>query len=251
MDIRTAALLVGRPDLPDYFLDAVARMAATGVDIELVLLAGEAPDTDEGIVERLKDRLLPSPPRRDCRDESALAGAELRRVDPVPAASGPGVELPDEAVSRLAEVDLAVHNGVGILQGDVLAAPAAGVLGYHHGDLRAYRGSYYGVWEFLDGVDQGGVTVQLLGTELDAGEVVAFEPVDIADAPTVAEVRRRLWDASVPLLSRAVEHLRDEEFEPDHVPAAELGPVYYRSAFDRRAKLRLLLADLQGRLGLR
>jgi len=127
-------------------------------------------------------------------------------------------------------------------------APAAGVLGYHHGDLRAYRGSYYGFWEYVDGADWGGVTVQRLGSDLDAGEVVAFEPVGIADARSFAEVRRRLWNASVQLLARAVENLRDESFEPDRIPESELGPVYYRSDLDRAAKLRFLLRELRGRL---
>lgn len=251
MDVRTAALLVGRPDLPDYFLDAVARLPTADVDIELILLTGDAPDADNGALEGLKDRLLPSPSRRNLHDEPALADAEIRPVKPVSADSGPGVEFPAAAVDRLSEVDIAFHNGVGILRGEVLAAPTAGVLGYHHGDLRAVRGSYYGVWEFIEGADRGGVTVQRLSETLDAGEVVAFEPVDIRDVRSFAEVRHRLWDASVPLLARAVRQLREDGFEPDRVPAGDLGPVYYRSDFDRRAKLRFLSAELRARLGVR
>lgn len=248
MDVRTAALLVGRPDLPEYFLDAVARMVEADVEVELILLAGDTPEDDGSFGSWLKDRLFPSPERRDLGAEPALANATVRETEPKPAESGPGVELPDMDVDRLAEVDVAVHNGIGILRGPVLDAPAAGVLGYHHGDLRAYRGSYYGFWEYMDGAEHGGVTVQRLGSELDAGEVIAFEPVEIADARAFAEVRQRLWDASVPLLARAVENLRDESFEPDHVPESELGPVYYRSDLDRAAKLRFLLRELRARL---
>lgn len=135
-----------------------------------------------------------------------LGDPETLTVEPDPAPDFGNV-LPDHAVRTVGEADVAVRFGFGILKGDVLDAPEYGVLSFHHGDLREYRGMPSGFWEYLNGEDTAGVTLQRLSETLDGGEIAAYEPVDIADARTWNEVRRRLFDASDGMLAKGVENI--------------------------------------------
>ncbi|PSP90522.1 methionyl-tRNA formyltransferase [Halobacteriales archaeon QS_4_69_34] len=281
--IETACLLVGEATVPEPFARAVERMVReTPVEIALVVIAsdeqpggdssssgGGADDGDTstsdvgggidlgtllarverwGPVRRIKGALTDphEPVALDALD--CLSGARTVRCTTEPA-DGPAVSIPDPAVEEIAAAaDVAIHNGVGILAGEVLTAPRAGVLGFHHGDIRAYRGIGYGFWEFMHGEDESGVTLQRLSPELDAGEIIAFASVDIGDAHTYPEVRRRLGAASIPLLAAGIENLDDPDFEPERVPREELGPVYYSSDVTTAVKARYLLREATNRL---
>lgn len=131
--------------------------------------------------------------------------------------------LPAEPVEALAaEADLCLRLGFGFIVGPVLSAFEDGVLSYHHGDLRRYRGQPMGFWEFLEGADTAGVTVQVLTDELDAGRVAAHKTVPIGDCHTWGAVKRRLFAASGDMLTDAVENVRaGEAWEPE-----TLGSLY-------------------------
>lgn len=137
---------------------------------------------------------------------------------------GLGHALPTEVVDELDSVDVVVRFGFGILQGDILTVPEYGVLSFHHGDIREYRGRPAGVWEFLHGRSTAGVTLQRLTPTLDGGGVVSFREVEIHDASTWQEVHERLLRASQPMLAEAIRAIRDGTFEPE-IPE-DLGPVY-------------------------
>ncbi|WP_134670766.1 formyltransferase family protein [Halorussus marinus] len=143
------------------------------------------------------------------RSLSSIAGLgdpEVVECDPEPA-SDFGNVLPPAGVDALDATDVAVRFAFGILKGDALDAPDRGVLSFHHGDLREYRGQPCGFWEFLNGEDAAGVTLQRLTETLDGGEMVAYEPVDIRDARTWPEVRRRLFDVSDDVLVSGIERV--------------------------------------------
>lgn len=152
----------------------------------------------------------------------ALEGVTRTYCEPT-ATDGFGQELPPAGVAALASVDVAVRFGFGILVGDALDAPTHGVLSFHHGDLTEYRGQPAGFWEFVHDEPTAGITVQRLDEALDAGEIFAYDEVDVADADTWREVRRRLYTTSEPLLAEAVSAVLDGETprEPD-----ELGDLY-------------------------
>jgi folate-dependent phosphoribosylglycinamide formyltransferase PurN len=134
-----------------------------------------------------------------------LGKPEILRVNPEPVDPF-GNELPEEAINVLSSVDVAVRFGFGVLRGEALDAPECGVLSYHHGDLRKYRGRPAGFYEFLDGKSTAGVTIQRLSESLDGGEIAAFETVDIEDASSWLAVKSELFKASPELLPRAVEN---------------------------------------------
>lgn len=143
--------------------------------------------------------------RKSIAELDWFADAETVRCRPQPA-DGLGNTLPEAAVEKLGDADLAVRFGFGIVKGDALTAPTHGMLSYHHGDLRKYRGRPAGFHEFVRGEKTAGVTVQKLNESLDGGDIAAFAEVNIHDATSWHEVLSRLYDASEGLLATAVEN---------------------------------------------
>lgn len=147
-------------------------------------------------------------------DIDGAADATQIRCTPEPAPDFGNV-LPDAVVAEMgAETDLLVRFGFGILKGNVLDAPKHGVLSYHHGDLRRYRGQPAGFWEFINGEREAGVTLQRINETLDGGEIVVYEPVDITRVHTWQDVQRKLFAASEGMLAAAVERIQDPDFSP-------------------------------------
>lgn len=132
-------------------------------------------------------------------------------------------EIPADVASAVADqADLAIRFGFGFLVGPMLSAPEYGVLSFHHGDIREYRGQPAGFWEFVNGESSAGITVQQLSETLDAGSIAALRSVDISDLHTWRGIRRRLFEASEPMLAMAVRTLRNGEVrEPE-----QLGDLY-------------------------
>lgn len=135
--------------------------------------------------------------------------------------------FPSGALSRVSESDCALHLGIGILTGEILTAPKMGVWGFHHGDIRKYRGGPPGLWEYLNGDRYAGVTLQRYTESLDGGTILAERRVDITDLDIWRQVRRRLCQNSRELLTEALRKLESgESFSktPD-----TLGDIYSRS----------------------
>lgn len=148
-------------------------------------------------------------------------------VKPEPA-DGMGCVLPESAIAELENCDIGVRFGFGILRGEALTAPTYGVLSYHHGDLREYRGRPAGFWEFLNNEEYAAVTVQILSNQLDAGKVASLKQTVIKDCSSWPEVLDRLFADSEPLLSEAVQNIieNNEINKPN-----ELGELYTRPGF--------------------
>jgi hypothetical protein len=217
MAIERLALLLGRDHLRDWLVDALVEMAArTDARVTLVVRTDTA-GCDPGADGRV-----------DIPNAARAPDIKRRYVSLDPVADGPGVRFPDEAVDRIGAADIAFQNGVGILKGDVLTAPEHGVLSYHHGDIRRYRGVYTHLWNYLDRVATGGVTLLQLTEALDAGAIAAEREVDLADCLTWSELEGRKHRAGVPLVADAVQRF-DAGREPETVPEDELGRMYYSS----------------------
>jgi len=217
--VERVCLLVGRSSLPAWVEHALATVEReTDATVSLVVR------TDTG-------GTAPAPAERlDLPAETGAADAETVYAESVPAEDGPGVAVPEDVVERIAaETDVVFHNGVGILRGSVLTAPEHGVLSYHHGDVREYRGVVTHFWNYLHRDETGGVTVLQLTEDLDAGGVVAVREVSLAGCRTWRAVETRKQWAGEPLLAEAVESLSNPAFEPTVPDPDELGPVYRSS----------------------
>lgn len=224
----SVALLVSSDRLAAWKLDALSHLLEHA-DVELTLVVMDERTADRDRLQTLQ--------RAVALREWAVVGAvralhkrvrgPLPELERRPLVSIPGVEdaeyvgcipltvdgwkhaLPENVVERLRETDVAIRFGFGFLTGAALDAPRYGVLSFHHGDLREYRGQPMGFWEYVNGESEAGVTLQRLNETLDGGEIAVIERVDISDAGTWGEVRSRLLSASEPMLTRGVARLRD------------------------------------------
>jgi folate-dependent phosphoribosylglycinamide formyltransferase PurN len=122
--------------------------------------------------------------------------------------------------------DCLFRNGFGIIQEPILSIAPRGVLSYHHGDLRRYRGAPYGFWELLHGERSMRATVQVLSAQLDAGSIVIERSIPILPHDTCHRLRKRARDLSVPLAREACLRISDPTFQPVALTPHELGTVY-------------------------
>jgi hypothetical protein len=107
-------------------------------------------------------------------------------------------------------------GGYGIIRGPLLTAAPHGVLSYHHGDLRRYRGQPPGFWEIYNGERTVGITVQRLSPELDAGEPIVEKQLAIIPGERVAHLTRRMFEESANMMSDALDVLTD----PARIPVS-------------------------------
>jgi len=217
----SVALLVRGTDVPAWQASALEAMVArTDAEVTHVVMNAESGGS-RGLGHYLRRareyplwapvgaafRFGERPPYRDPVDLEAIRGLgdpETMAVEPEPAPDFGNV-LPDNAVETIRDADVAVRFGFGILKGDALDAPDYGVLSFHHGDIRSYRGRPPGFWEYMHDERTASVMVQRLTETLDGGDIVAYESVDIDDATTWDEIATRLFAASKPLLAMGFE----------------------------------------------
>lgn len=254
-------LLVDDGEVLEWQRRALDRVA-TETDAEIAVIASNA---------AANDRTLPELCRRaiGLREWTLVWAGRAHLGDPHPARESVGVdrlpwadstdriecvpetvdgwknEIPPDVVDEIAaDADVAVRFGFGFLVGDVLEAFEHGVLSFHHGDIREYRGKPPGCWEHIHGRNRAGVTLQRIDERIDAGEVVEFEDVSLVGAETYSEVLTRLYDASDGMLARAIERI--ENNRTDFETVEDLGDVYtFPTGLDAA---RFLRAELSGRL---
>lgn len=235
-------LLTHGETLPAWAASAVRRMLAE-TDAELSLVVEDTSSQERTALEALRRVFdlgawgvvaaaltvfaddLNALEARPVRELPGADNADWIACEPVPV-DGWKTRIPKPDVDRMAETDVAVRFGFGFLVGDALDAPSMGVLSFHHGDIRSYRGQPMGFWEYVHGEATAGVTLQRIDETLDGGEVVAERRVSIGDAPTWVEVRRRLLAASEPMLAAGIRCLVSHHSKPETVPADELGDLY-------------------------
>jgi len=122
--------------------------------------------------------------------------------------------------------DCLVRGGFGIIREPILSLAPKGVLSYHHGNIRRYRGTPVGFWELLHGERELSVTVQRLVPALDAGPIVRELTVPIFPGDSWRSVEKRAYAVSDRLLLEACLLVERDDFTPERVPEEELGALY-------------------------
>lgn len=254
-EITDVCLLIGRDHIADWKVQAFEQMTEqTGAEVTHIVRA-HRPDEDNttpsaGLFQKVLNPILDPIRSRvaaDPKDSTPLSGVQyLSDVDFIEtdliSVGTNRFELPSETVTHIAaETDLVIQFGVGILQGDILTAPEHGVLGYHLADVREYRGSYVTLWMFLDRVNRGGVTLQRLTEELDAGEIVLIADADLSDTRSWVDTRRRLYSAAENMLADGINRLQEPDFTPETLSSDELGELYVKSDVTASIKIQYLL----------
>ena len=241
-DALRMCLLVDGEHVFRWVADAIAQLLSeTDTEIPLVVINEDAGPLDSGNIKRGKRypayatyRILSGPLGGATADSKYDDSVHLSEVPGVREAAwvrtypdnvdGLWNELPAAAVDRIeATSDIVFRRGFGLVRGDVLTATEHGVISYHHGDPKEYRGGPAGFWEFMHDEATAGMMVQSLTDELDAGTVQAYSEVDLTDCGSWGEIRSRLYNRSTHLLTEAVRTIRSETDEPMRVD--ELGPI--------------------------
>ena len=133
----------------------------------------------------------------------------------------------DEVIKRLQSLQIdtmVMLGGFGIVKEPLLSLAPNGILSYHHGDMRKYRGQPVGFWELYHNETEMGVTVQRLSAGIDKGIPIVEKTVLIKKKDNVATLRERAIGDSIPMMHEALQKIQNPDFSPAVIH--EYGPIY-------------------------
>lgn len=108
------------------------------------------------------------------REDAKLKSYEIINVAGTWSKSNLFLKFTDKDLSLISSYDLdcIIRCGSGILKGEILKLTKFGVISFHHGDNRFYRGGPSGFWEVFNNEPSSGFIIQRLNDELDGGMVL-------------------------------------------------------------------------------
>lgn len=115
-------------------------------------------------------------------------------------------------------------GGFGIVKEPLLSLAPQGILSYHHGNMRKYRGQPVGFWELYYGETEMGVTVQRLAAGIDKGTPIVERVVPIEKNDNVKSLCDRAMTSSIDMMYEALRKIGELGFNPAEIH--EFGPVY-------------------------
>jgi folate-dependent phosphoribosylglycinamide formyltransferase PurN len=118
---------------------------------------------------------------------------------------------------------LVLIGGFGIIKKPILDLCEFGVLSYHHGDMKKYRGQPPGFWELYNNERYAGVTVQKLNEGLDCGEPLCEISVPINKNDTLNSLQKKMYSLSSDMMLNALDYLQTKPSLKMHY---EYGKVY-------------------------
>jgi folate-dependent phosphoribosylglycinamide formyltransferase PurN len=119
---------------------------------------------------------------------------------------------------------LILVGGFGIIKEVLLNTTPKGVLSYHHGNMRKYRGMPPALWELYNNEKEMGVTVQVLASGLDCGIPIEEKTIEIRKSDTLKKLQNRATEQSIDMLYKALKKLSDKDFVPEKIET--FGKVY-------------------------
>lgn len=95
-------------------------------------------------------------------------------LNPIISSNGKIYSFNDSDIAKIEmlDVDLLLRYGSGIYKGEILNIGKFGIISFHHGDNRFYRGGPAGFWEVFYNEPYTGFIIQQLTNELDGGNVI-------------------------------------------------------------------------------
>ena len=128
-----------------------------------------------------------------------------------------------EEIRRMAPEVLVVAAYGKILPETLLQIPTVAAINVHSSLLPKYRGAAPINWAILNGDEETGVTIQHLGVELDAGDIITCRKTPIDPEEDAAQLYARLAELGAEALSEAVSAL--ENGTAQRIPQGEaVGP---------------------------
>ena len=124
---------------------------------------------------------------------------------------------------------LLLIGGFGILKEPVLNVARFGVLSYHHGNMRMYRGMPFGFWELYYGEKEMGLTVQKLSPGIDTGIPVTEKSLNIEKICSLATLQKMALEESEMMLYETLNVLKSRDYEP--IEIEQYGNLYTQPNF--------------------
>lgn len=119
---------------------------------------------------------------------------------------------------------LVLLGGFGIIKKPLLSLCPHGILSYHHGNMRKYRGMPPAFWELYNGRNDMGLTVQKLTERLDCGVPVVEKTVEIELNDNLRTLRNRAYGMSEVMMHQALKNISRKNFKPESIKY--FGKVY-------------------------
>ncbi len=116
-----------------------------------------------------------------------------------------------------------------------------GVLSYHYGDLRKYRGQPAGFWELYYGEREFKVTVHKISEAIDKGIPVAEQRFEIGPYTTLHDLDKEVEQTSYTLLSKALQRIMSPAYS-DEIPE-QYGKLYTLPRLRQWAYFQLKMAS--------
>jgi folate-dependent phosphoribosylglycinamide formyltransferase PurN len=129
-----------------------------------------------------------------------------------------------DIIRKISPDILLLIGGYGILKEPLLSLTRLGVLSYHHGDMRKYRGQPPAFWELYNHEKEMGITVQILTSGLDCGIPVEEKTLEIKKDDTLKKLQNRATKESENMMYQALKKLSDPDFIPSKIET--FGKVY-------------------------
>lgn len=132
-----------------------------------------------------------------------------------------------EAINKIRTYKLDVlilSGGFGIIKEPLLSLCSRGIISYHHGNMRKYRGQPPAFWELYNGESEMGITVQKLSAGLDCGIPIVEKTIKIFPKDTLVSLNKRSNLESGDMMYKALKEISAPNYKPNEIN--EFGKVY-------------------------
>ena len=129
-----------------------------------------------------------------------------------------------ERLSDLRPETMVIIGGFGIIKEPLLSLAPRGILSYHHGNMRKYRGQPVGFWELYNNETEMGVTVQRLSAGIDKGTPIVERSIPIERKDNITTLREKALGNSTDMMHEALRLIQQPDFKPTIID--QYGPIF-------------------------
>lgn len=129
-----------------------------------------------------------------------------------------------QSLSELHPKTIVMLGGFGIVKEPLLSLAPCGILSYHHGNMRKYRGQPVGFWELYNGEREMGVTVQRLAAGIDKGTPIVEKTIPIKKGDRQNTLCIRALNDSTGMMHEALQKVSQPDYQPTTIE--KYGPIY-------------------------
>jgi len=119
---------------------------------------------------------------------------------------------------------LVLLGGFGIIKEPLINICPKGVVSYHHGNMRKYRGMPPAFWELYNGEKEMGVTVQKIAKGIDRGNPIEEKSIQINKSDTYKNLKERALKESEDMMYKALKKIANTRYVLENIN--EFGQIY-------------------------